>query len=63
MGAVVAVAVIAFLWWPSSSSERVLYQTQSLSRGDIESVVNTAGTTRAVVTVEVGSEVSGLITA
>lgn len=63
IGAVVAVAVIAFLWWPSSSSERVLYQTQSLSRGAIESVVNTAGTTRAVVTVEVGSEVSGLITA
>ncbi|MEE2022840.1 efflux RND transporter periplasmic adaptor subunit [Alkalimonas mucilaginosa] len=63
ISAAVVVAVVVFLWWPSSSSERLVYQTQALSRGDIESVVNTAGTTRAVVTVEVGSEVSGLITA
>ncbi|SEA59867.1 efflux RND transporter periplasmic adaptor subunit [Alkalimonas amylolytica] len=63
ISAAVVVAVVVFLWWPSSSSERLVYQTQPLSRGDIESVVNTAGTTRAVVTVEVGSEVSGLITA
>ncbi|MCH8538088.1 MAG: efflux RND transporter periplasmic adaptor subunit [Alkalimonas sp.] len=60
--AAVIVAIVAFLWWPSSTSERLVYQTQNVSHGDIESLVNTAGTTRAVVTVEVGSEVSGLIT-
>lgn len=60
--AAVIVAIVAFLWWPTSTTERLLYQTQGVTHGDIESLVNTAGTTRAVVTVEVGSEVSGLIT-
>lgn len=60
--AAIIVALVAFLWWPSSNNEQLVYQTQQVSLGDIESVVNTAGTTRAVVTVEVGSEVSGLIT-
>lgn len=60
--AAVITVIVIFLWWPSSTSEQLVYQTQSLSLGDIESLVNTAGTTRAVVTVEVGSEVSGLIT-
>jgi HlyD family secretion protein len=37
------------------------FQTQPASVGRIESIVNTAGTIRPVVTVEVGSELSGLI--
>jgi len=37
------------------------FQTQPASVGRIESIVNTAGTIRPVVTVQVGSELSGLI--
>ena len=55
------IAVIAWQW-QQPAAERINYQTQAIAKGDIESVVNTAGTTRAVVTVEVGTEVSGLIT-
>lgn len=60
----IVVALLAGLGWylMPDNKEQIQYQTQSVSRGDIESVVNTAGTTRAVVTVEVGTEVSGLIT-
>lgn len=56
--------VVLIVGWQVSQPEKstVQYQTQALSMGNIESVVNTAGTTRAVVTVEVGTEVSGLIT-
>lgn len=63
MSAVVVIVVAAGLWlFAGAQPQQVQYQTQVLARGDIESVVNTAGTTRAVVTVEVGTEVSGLIT-
>lgn len=44
-----------------SASADVSYQTAALTRGDIESIVNTAGTLNPVVTVEVGTEVSGLV--
>ncbi|MDX3773791.1 efflux RND transporter periplasmic adaptor subunit [Chromatiaceae bacterium AAb-1] len=52
-------------WWflpLGESAATIRYQTQQVATGDIESVVNTAGTTKAVVTVEVGTEISGLIT-
>lgn len=63
MSAVVVIVVAAGLrLFAGAEPQQVQYQTQVLARGDIESVVNTAGTTRAVVTVEVGTEVSGLIT-
>lgn len=48
--------------WQKPTTEKINFQTQTITKGDIESVVNTAGTTRAVVTVEVGTEISGLIT-
>lgn len=57
------VVIAAAIWlWNQPATAGIQYQTQRISQGDIESVVNTAGTTRAVVTVEVGTEVSGLIT-
>ena len=57
----VAVVAAAAVWWfyraDDGSSEVVGYQTQPLSVGRIESIVNTAGTISPVVTVDVGSEV------
>lgn len=52
-------------WWyfggSPASSERIEYQSSALSIGTVESIVNTAGTLSPLSTVEVGSEVSGLI--
>ncbi len=59
---VIAVAALALWQLGTTADTKVAYQTQALGQGDIESVVNTAGTTKAVVTVQVGTEVSGLIT-
>src|SRR6056300_1335136 len=60
-----AVAVVLVGSWyfysGDSTSTNIEFQTQALSRGDIESIVNTAGTISPTVTVQVGSEVSGLI--
>lgn len=53
-----------FYWFYSSedaASPVTGFQTQALSIGRIESIVNTAGTISPVVTVDVGSEVSGLV--
>lgn len=61
---IIVVCIAALLAWfnISPAQPEVRYQTQQVDSGAIESVVNTAGTTKAVVTVEVGTEVSGLIT-
>jgi HlyD family secretion protein len=62
---IVAVVAAAAAYWyyarsPDATSE-VRYQTEPATIGRIESIVNTAGTISPVVTVDVGSEVSGLI--
>lgn len=63
ISAVILLVIAIVGWqWQKPATEKIHYQTQAIAKGDIESVVNTAGTTRAVVTVEVGTEVSGLIT-
>ncbi|CAM3889286.1 efflux RND transporter periplasmic adaptor subunit [Rheinheimera salexigens] len=59
----IVVSVILLIWLNKGEQQAAIdYQTQGISIGAIESVVNTAGSTKAVVTVEVGTEVSGLIT-
>ena len=45
----------------STESADFLYQTQEITSGNIESTVNASGTIAPVVTVEVGSELSGVI--
>lgn len=52
------------MWWlfiPNSPEEQIKYYTQPLSVGNIESTVNSSGSISPVVTVDVGSELSGLI--
>jgi HlyD family secretion protein len=44
-----------------TSSRKIEYQTTPLTRGDIESVVSATGNCNAVVSVQVGSQVSGNI--
>ena len=53
----------AAVWYfqGDESTTRVEFQTGPLSTGDVESIVNTAGTLSPLSIVEVGSEVSGLI--
>lgn len=61
----VAVVAAGAAYWYFSSNDAATdefgYQTQPLTVGRIESIVNTAGTISPVVTVDVGSEVSGLV--
>jgi HlyD family secretion protein len=59
--ALVAAAGYWFLGRDGASSGPVGYQTEAVSIGRIESLVNTAGTISPVVTVDVGSEISGLV--
>lgn len=59
-GAVIAGAAIWYFQGDSSTTT-IEYQTGPLSTGNVESVVNTAGTLSPLSIVQVGSEVSGLI--
>lgn len=57
-----ALAAVWALWLkPAEVNEQIKYHMQPLSIGKIESTVNTAGSISPVVTVDVGSELSGLI--
>jgi len=61
-----AIAVLGSIYWfynKGDATETAVagYQTTALSIGKIESLVNSAGTLNPVVTVEVGTEISGLI--
>lgn len=62
--AAIAVGTAAVIWYlrgDPGSAVAGAYQTQPASVGRIESVVNASGAINPVVTVEVGSEISGLI--
>jgi HlyD family secretion protein len=62
-GAVLGIAaIVGIIAWQRSSG-RVEYLTARLDRGDIESTVNTTGNLNAVISVQVGSQVSGNILA
>lgn len=59
------VALIALLWWSfggGSADPTRLYQTQAIGRGVVERSVTASGAVKALVTVDVGSQVSGPIT-
>jgi HlyD family secretion protein len=62
---IVVVAAAAGGYWyishKGAESDAIGYQTEAASIGRIESIVNTAGTINPVVTVDVGSEISGLV--
>jgi HlyD family secretion protein len=56
-----AVVVSVWLLWPGAVQPR--YQTSALARGDIEAAIAATGNCNAVVTVQVGSQVSGNVKA
>lgn len=59
----IAIASALLGWWVLSggTGEGVRYQTTTLERGSVRSVVSATGTLGALVTVEVGSQLSGQI--
>ena len=56
------VCALAF-WWSQTSTSTPLYQTARVERGQIEASISATGTCNAVVSVQVGSQVSGNIKA
>jgi len=65
IGAVIIVVIVGLIVGLTvsgrSENNKAKYKTEAVSRGDIEAVVTTSGTLNPVVTVEVGSQVSGKI--
>ncbi|MCP5145547.1 MAG: efflux RND transporter periplasmic adaptor subunit [Gammaproteobacteria bacterium] len=59
--AVIIAAAAAWYFSRTGKVEEITFQTQPVSKGSIESVVNAAGIISPLVTVDVGSEISGLI--
>jgi HlyD family secretion protein len=61
VAAVVAAGAYWYVGRQAETTGAVSFQTQAVTTGRIESLVNTAGTINPVVTVDVGSELSGLV--
>jgi HlyD family secretion protein len=62
-GACVGLAIIAGIYVRSRSAGKASYLTARIDRGNIEATVTTTGNLNAVITVQVGSQVSGNIIA
>ena len=62
-GACVVLAITVGIYLRSGSSGKANYVTATVDRGNIESTVTTTGNLNAVITVQVGSQVSGNIIA
>lgn len=58
---VIAGIVLIFTLFRHNGSQSTKFKTEPISRGDIEAVVVTTGSLNPVITVEVGSQVSGRI--
>jgi HlyD family secretion protein len=63
VGAALAIATASGVFFLSRSSSAPQYTTARIDRGDIDSTVTTTGNLNAVITVQVGSQVSGNIIA
>jgi len=62
--AAISLAVIAagiIIWAKLTKSDSVQYETQNASRGDITVIVTATGTVKPTKTVDVGSELSGIL--
>lgn len=62
--AAISLAIIAagsILWAKMTASDSVQYKTQNVSRGDITVIVTATGTLKPTKTVDVGSELSGIL--
>ncbi len=61
-GAVVVLAAAVWVWRASGSTSGGLeIETAEVTRGDVRRIVSTSGSVRALVTVEVGSQLSGKV--
>lgn len=65
LGIAVAVGVSAVAWWiwPSPGPPPIRYKTAAVDRGPITATVTATGTVNPVISVQVGSQVSGKIKA
>jgi HlyD family secretion protein len=61
-GAVLVVALAGYYYW-SNKSSAAQYMTAKVERGNLRNTVTATGTLQAVTTVQVGSQVSGTISA
>jgi HlyD family secretion protein len=63
VGLVVVLVVVAGLWYFLGNRNQALFQTATIDRGTVRASISATGNCNAVVTVQVGSQVSGNIKA
>lgn len=61
IGGVVLLAVLAFFLWPKGNRTSFVLATEKIERGDLTTTVTATGTVEPITLVEVGTQVSGVI--
>lgn len=60
-GVVIAVVVLAFIFWPKGNKEVLSLATEKVKKGDLTTTVTATGTVEPITLVEIGTQVSGVI--
>ncbi|HET6763839.1 MAG TPA: biotin/lipoyl-binding protein, partial [Longimicrobiaceae bacterium] len=63
IGAVVVLALLAFWYFRGRAGKEPEYRTAAVERGSVQQTVSATGTLNAVKTVQVGTQVSGQVSA
>lgn len=58
---IVVVAVAGWAWFNRKAAPQVSYETATIDRGTVEKTVSSSGSVAALITVDVGSQISGQI--
>lgn len=61
IGGILLLAVLAFFFWPKGNDNPFVLTTQKIERGNLTTTVTATGTVEPIVLVEIGTQVSGVI--
>lgn len=61
IGGVILLAVLAFIFWPKGDKTTMMLTTEKVKRGDLTTAVTATGTVEPITLVEIGTQVSGVI--
>jgi len=61
IGIVILLAIIGFIFWPKNNASSIMLATTQVKTGDLTTTVTATGTVEPITLVEIGTQVSGVI--
>ncbi|NDW18463.1 efflux RND transporter periplasmic adaptor subunit [Dysgonomonas sp. 216] len=61
VGGIIVIAILAFVFWPKGGKTQTVLTTEKVKRGNLTTTVTATGTVEPITLVEIGTQVSGVI--